>query len=107
MALEGKVALVTGAGRGIGRAVAIGLAKASADVAVADLEVGSAEATSAEIRALGRRSLTVQADLGDLTDIDAMVGSVASEMGGIDVVVNNAGVTRHGTLLAANRCAAI
>ena len=67
--------------------------------AIADIEAGPAEETSAEVRALGRRSLVVQADLGGLADIDAMVDTVAREMGGIDVVVNNAGVTRHGTLL--------
>ena len=99
MALDGKVALVTGAGRGIGEATAIALAKAGADVGVADLDPRLAEETSAAIRSLGRRSLAIGADIGELDNIDAMVGTVASELGGIDVVVNNAGVTRHGALL--------
>ena len=99
MALEEKVDLVTGAGRGIGTAAAIGLAKAGVEVAIADIETDPAEETSADVRALGRRSLALQVDLGDLAEIDAMVGTVAREMGVINVVVNNAGVTRHGTLL--------
>ncbi len=99
MALDGKMALVTGAGRGIGEATAIALAKAGAHVGVADLDARLAEETSAAIRSLGRRSLAIGADIGELDNIDAMVGTVASELGGIDVVVNNAGVTRHGALL--------
>ncbi len=99
MALNGKVALVTGGGRGIGEATAIELAKAGADVAVADIDAGAAEEMSSAIRSLDRRSLAIRVDIGDLSDIDAMVGTVVSEFGGIDIVVNNAGVTRHGTLL--------
>ena len=99
MVLDGKAALVTGAGRGIGHATAIELAKAGADVAVADLDASAAEVASAKIGSLGRRSLAVQADIGNLSDIDAMVGTVAAELGGIDIVVNNAGITRHGALL--------
>jgi len=99
MALEGKIALVTGAGRGIGRATAIELAKAGADVAVADIDESVAGEAAAAVMALDRRSLVVRVDLGNVDDIDAMVRTVASKMGGIDVAVNNAGVTRHGTLL--------
>ena len=99
MALNGKVALVTGGGRGIGEATAIELAKAGADVAVADIDAGAAEEMSSAIRSLDRRSLAIRVDIGDLSDIDAMVGTVVSEFGGIDIVVNNAGVTRHGALL--------
>jgi NAD(P)-dependent dehydrogenase (short-subunit alcohol dehydrogenase family) len=99
MTLEGKVALVTGAGRGIGRAAAIAFAEAGAQVVVADIDRGLAEETSAEIRAFGQPGLPVQVDLGELASIDGMIDTIASEMGGIDVAVNNAGVTRHGTLL--------
>jgi 3-oxoacyl-[acyl-carrier protein] reductase len=99
MSLEGKIALVTGAGRGIGEATAIALAEAGADVAAVDIAADTAEETSAKVRSLGRRSVAVQADLSDLADIDAMVDAVAGRFGGIDVIVSNAGVTRHGTLL--------
>ncbi len=99
MALDGKVALVTGGGRGIGEATAIELAKVGADVAVADIDAGAAEEMSSAIKSLDRRSLAIRVDIGDLSDIDAMVGTVVSEFGGIDIVVNNAGVTRHGALL--------
>ena len=99
MPLEGKTALVTGAGSGIGAATAIALAKAGADVAAADLDANAADETRAKIGSLGRRGLAIRADIGELSDIDAMVGTVTGEWGGIDIVVNNAGVTRHGALL--------
>jgi NAD(P)-dependent dehydrogenase (short-subunit alcohol dehydrogenase family) len=99
MTLDGKIALVTGAGGGIGQATAIELARAGADIAVADINAESANETSSRIEAFGRRSLPVQADIGDLSDIDTMIGTVVGELGGIDIVVNNAGVTRHGALL--------
>ena len=74
------------------------LAKAGADVAVADLDADAATEIGSKIGSLGRRSLPVRADIGELSDIDAMVGAVVGELGGIDIVVNNAGVTRHGAL---------
>lgn len=99
MALEGKIVLVTGAGRGIGEATAIEFAKAGADVAVADIDASSADETSAKIRSLGRRGLAIQGDISNLAEIDSMVDAVVGEFGGIDVIVSSAGVTRHSTLL--------
>ena len=99
MQLEGKTALVTGAGGGIGRATAIELAKAGAAIAVTDLDRRTVEETRAEVASLGRQVMSAQTDIGDLASIDAMVNNVVGEFGHIDIVVNNAGVTRHGALL--------
>jgi 3-oxoacyl-[acyl-carrier protein] reductase len=91
-ALNGKVALVTGASRGIGKGIALALAGAGCDVAVSYVSrEAEAQATVAEIRALGRRSLAVRADVGKSGDIAAMVAAVEAALGSIDVLVNNAG----------------
>ena len=95
MILEGKVALVTGAGRGIGKAIALHLARDGADVAVADIDEDTAEQTSIDIRELGRNSMSIKVDLGDPDDMERMVSDAASGMGGIDILVNNAGITWH------------
>ena len=99
--LEGKVAIVTGAKRGIGRAIALVLAEAGADVAVATRVVKDAnydlEAVAEEIRGLGRRSLAVQADVAKKSDVDNLVQKTVSELGGIDVLVNSAGITTRTT----------
>jgi len=90
---------VTGAGQGIGKAAAQALAEAGATVVVADIAGDKAEAAADEIRAGQHRALSVQADVGDVTDIDRMVRRVVEAYGQIDILVNNAGVIRD-TLLA-------
>jgi NAD(P)-dependent dehydrogenase (short-subunit alcohol dehydrogenase family) len=99
MTLQGKVAVVTGAGRGIGKASAIALAKAGADVAIADIDATGAEESAAAIAAVGRRSLAVQANLGELAQIDGFVDKTVRAFGGIDILVNNAALTQHGRIL--------
>src|SRR5438093_12289247 len=90
--LDGQTALVTGAARGIGRAVALYLAKAGANVAVADLREGDAAGTAGEVERLGRRAVALGADVGKDADRRAMVDAAARALGPIDVLVNNAGI---------------
>ena len=98
--LSGRVALVTGASRGLGRAIAVALARAGADVAVNFLQ--SAERAAEVVRSVeetGRRALAVKADVSDLADAASLVERTAEEFGRLDVLVNNAGITRDGLLL--------
>jgi 3-oxoacyl-[acyl-carrier protein] reductase len=97
--LEGRTVLVTGAGRGIGRAIALTLAEAGADVAVNYRErADAAEATAADIRELGRRALVVQADVSLAAEVARLVEATSSELGPIDILVNNAGVSEPRTV---------
>lgn len=89
--LEGKVALVTGASRGIGRAIALGFAEAGADVAVAARTEGDLETLAKEIDTLGRKALVVPTDVRDRDAIQAMFDKTVETFGHLDVVVNNAG----------------
>ena len=94
--LTGKVALVTGSSRGIGRAVAIGLAKAGADVAVNFLRnEKEARVTLEQVVAAGRRGVLLQADVSNAGDIVGMVNTVKKELGAVDILVNNAAIARH------------
>jgi NAD(P)-dependent dehydrogenase (short-subunit alcohol dehydrogenase family) len=93
MPLEGKVALVTGAQQGIGRAIAIALAEAGCDVAINWLDdEAAARQVGATVTGRNRRAVTIQADMGKLTEVREMVDAVVTEFGGIDILVNNAGV---------------
>ena len=97
--LEGKVALVTGAGSGIGQAIAVLLGREGADIAVNDIDKPSAEATAARIARLGRRVIAIQADVSDAKDVGAMVSRTIDELGGAHILVNNAGIPHHGPLI--------
>jgi NAD(P)-dependent dehydrogenase (short-subunit alcohol dehydrogenase family) len=99
MELSGQIALVTGAGQGIGKASALALARAGADVVAADINSETAKETAAGITALGRRSLALQADIGSVADIDRMVAEAVAAFGRIDILVNNAGVTRRAYIM--------
>src|SRR5215510_2441002 len=91
--LSGRVALVTGGSRGIGKAIALALAEQGADVAVNYLErAQEAEAVAAAARKLGRLAMVVGADVSDSTAVKGMIATVERELGPIDVLVNNAGI---------------
>ena len=94
MEQQGKVALVTGAGQGIGRACAVGLAREGADVAINDLREERARTVAEEVRALGRRAVVVTANVADESQAHAMVARAVAELGGLDLLVNNAGFGR-------------
>jgi NAD(P)-dependent dehydrogenase (short-subunit alcohol dehydrogenase family) len=96
MTLSDRVAVVTGAGQGIGRATALALAKAGARVVSVDIDAGAADATA---KAVGEGGLAIAADVGDLGAIDKMVRTVIDAAGRIDVLVNNAGVTRRADIM--------
>jgi len=89
--LSGKVALVTGGSRGIGKAIAVGLAKFGADVAVTSRKLPDLEEVAAEIKGLGRKSMAIAAHVGRMDEINSLVPKVKDEFGRIDILVNNAG----------------
>ncbi|MBM2825286.1 MAG: short-chain dehydrogenase/reductase [Dehalococcoidales bacterium] len=91
--LEGKVALVTGGSRGIGKVTAISFARAGADVAVASRNLPELELVANEIKSLGRRSLAVTAHLGRMDQLKSLIEQVVAEFGRIDILVNNAGTS--------------
>lgn len=99
MSLTGKKALVTGASRGIGRAVALKLAREGADLIVTATSLERAKQTADEILLLGRKAIPVKADVSDSADVEALFQIVSAEFGALDILVNNAGITRDGLLV--------
>ncbi len=99
MSFAGKVALVTGAGRGIGRAIALDLAAAGADIVFTNRTKELADAVQAEILSLGRQCLAVQADVSSPEQTEALVKQAIERFKAIHILVNNAGITRDGLLL--------
>jgi NAD(P)-dependent dehydrogenase (short-subunit alcohol dehydrogenase family) len=94
-----QVALVTGAGQGIGRAIAVALGEAGAHVVAADIDGTAAVATAAAAEKHGRRALGLGADVGEVAAVDAMVRRVVDTFGRLDILVNNAGVTRRAHIM--------
>ena len=90
--LAGRVALITGAGRGIGRGVAVAMAKEGADIAIAELDPASAENAAKEIEGLGRRALSLPTDVRSAEACEAAVARTVAEFGRLDILVNNAAV---------------
>jgi meso-butanediol dehydrogenase/(S,S)-butanediol dehydrogenase/diacetyl reductase len=92
MRLEGRVALVTGGGRGLGRGIVMRLAEEGADVAVADIRYKNAQKVAEEVRALGRRAIAIEVDVTQWDQVHGMVKQTVDELGKLDIAVNNAGV---------------
>ncbi len=99
MDLKGKIAIVTGAAQGIGKVIALGLAKCGADIAVSDINEDSLTAAVKEIEALGRKAIAVKMDVSSLKDCEDMVKKTVDAFGKVDILINNAGITRDTVLL--------
>jgi len=97
--LDGKVALVTGGAQGIGKAIALTLAREGAQVAVSDVNLEKARETCKEIDPLGKKAVAIGGSVADAKAAEAMVEKTVEAFGGLDILVNNAGITRDGVLL--------
>jgi 3-oxoacyl-[acyl-carrier protein] reductase len=97
--LANKIAVITGAGRGIGRAIALKFAAAGADIVCVSRTMENAEKVAAEVRALGRKAWAHAVDVADASAVTAAVEKILAEAGKVDILVNNAGVTRDGLLM--------
>jgi 3-oxoacyl-[acyl-carrier protein] reductase len=99
MKFAGKVAIVTGAARGIGKSIALTLAREGADVVVTDVDLEGAQQVVQEIEGLGRKAKAIQADVSQREAVRRLVSEAVSSFGKIDILVNNAGIIRRGTFL--------
>src|SRR3954469_21749244 len=97
--LQDKVVLVTGAGAGIGRATALAMAEAGARVAAADIDRAASQRIAEQAAGNARRAIAIEADCGDLASIDAMIARTVAELGRLDIIVNNAGITRYAQIM--------
>src|SRR3989304_4361459 len=95
MDLNGKVALITGAAQGIGKSIALTLARKGADIAVSDVNLEKAEETAKEIQGLGRKAIAIKGNVASVADAEKMVEDTITGLGKIDILVNNPGGTRE------------
>ena len=98
MDITGKIAIVTGAGQGIGKAISLRLANAGADVAILDLNLHSAETVTKEIETIGKQAIPIQVDVSKSENVNAAVRKTLTEFGRIDILVNNAGIAGRKTI---------
>jgi 3-oxoacyl-[acyl-carrier protein] reductase len=96
---SGKNALVTGSGRGIGKEIALRLAQAGANIGVCDIDLETARATASEIESRGRKAIALQADVSKASDVQAVVAAFLETFDTIDILINNAGITRDGLIV--------
>ena len=99
MILKDKVALITGAAQGIGKAIALKLADSGADVVVVDMNLEKAQETAKEIEGRGRRAIALKANVANLQETEAMIDETVAKLGAIHILVNNAGITRDALIL--------
>ena len=99
MKLSGRVALITGAAQGIGKAIALLFAQNGADIIVADIHLEKAQETAKEIQAIGQRAMAIKVDVANLNDVEQMVQSILERFGQIDILINNAGIARDKLIL--------
>jgi len=99
MRLKGKNALITGAAQGIGKSIALGMAKEGSNVAVADLNVDMAETTAKEIQSFGVSCIPIKLDVSRYDSVAAAFGTCTKELGSVDILVNNAGITKDALLM--------
>ncbi len=99
MELTGKVALVTGAAQGIGRAVSLLLARSGADLVVSDINLEKAEETAREIETIGRKAMAIRVNVASFGEVEKMVEAILERFGRIDILVNNAGIARDKLIL--------
>ncbi len=99
MRLEGKNALITGAAQGIGKSIALGMAQEGANIAIADVNMESAQETSLEIASKGVKSTAMKLDVSNHEDVAHVMKAFTEEFGSLDILVNNAGITRDGLLM--------
>jgi 3-oxoacyl-[acyl-carrier protein] reductase len=97
--LENQIAVVTGAGRGIGRAIALKFAAQGADIAAVDLKTDFVQETVEEVRKLGRKAWAVAANVSEAASVEAAAEQILKEAGHVDILVNNAGITKDGLLM--------
>ena len=97
--LENQIAVVTGSGRGIGRAIALKLAANGADIVAVDLKTEFVQETVAEVQKLGRKAWAVAANVSEAASVEAAVAQILKEPGRVDILVNNAGITKDGLLM--------